>query len=371
MGVKKRVAVVFGGRSGEHDVSLMSARSIIRFIDREKFDVVPVGITRDGRWIMPSDPAKALELGLDAVGGEHVAILGDPSVEPGLRLVNDGVGAGGFEPVDVVFPILHGTYGEDGTVQGLLDLAGIPYVGPGVLGSAAGMDKEIMKALFTQAGLPVVDYKVYKRKDWEQNPNAILDDVEACFAYPCFVKPANLGSSVGVSKARDRDGLAAALGDAARYDRKLIVETAVPEAREIECSVLGNDEPIASIVGEVVPCNEFYDYRAKYLDDASELIIPADLPADLVELVREYSIRAYQALDCAGLSRVDFLLSQKDNQLFINEVNTIPGFTHASMYPRLWEASGISYPELITRLIELAIERHDDKKKSTTFYSAT
>jgi D-alanine-D-alanine ligase len=269
--------------------------------------------------------------------------------------------------LDVVFPMLHGPYGEDGTVQGLLELAGLPYVGAGVAASAVGMDKAIFKDVMRAHGLPVVDSVAIKRKDWSRAPEEVLEQIEAEIGYDCFVKPANLGSSVGISKAHNRSELRFALTDAARYDRKLLAEKAV-SAREIEVSVLGNDQPVASIPGEIVPCNEFYDYAAKYLNGKSELLIPAPLAAGHSDAIRLYAVQAYEAIDCAGMARVDFLLDRDTEQVYINEVNTLPGFTPISMYPKLWEASGVSYPELIDRLIQLALERHIDKSQSTTTY---
>lgn len=368
---KIRVGVIFGGRSGEHEVSLMSAASIISAIDRDKYEVVPIGITREGRWLLSGDPLKALAAGVEAGNGTPVALLGDPSQRSLVKVEGETgvVRASGVGALDVVFPVLHGTYGEDGTVQGLLELANIPYVGAGVLASAVGMDKVTMKAVFSQRGIPVVRHLVFLRREWEQNPEDILRQVETGLGYPCFVKPANLGSSVGVSKAKNREQLAAAMDLAVRYDRKLIVEEGL-DAREIECSVLGNDDPIASVPGEIVPCNEFYDYRAKYIDGKSELFIPADLPPGITREVQRLAVEAFKAIDCAGMARVDFFIARKENLVYVNEINTIPGFTKISMYPKMWEASGISYPELINRLIELAIERHADKNRSLTRYEA-
>ncbi|MBU0492343.1 MAG: D-alanine--D-alanine ligase, partial [Chloroflexi bacterium] len=273
----------------------------------------------------------------------------------------------GIPRIDVAFPVLHGPYGEDGTMQGLLELADIPYVGAGVLGSALGMDKIAMKAAFAQHDLPIVPFLALKRKDWERDPEAMLDRVAARFGYPCFVKPANLGSSVGITKAHDRDELRAALALAAAYDRKMLAEESI-DAREIECSVLGNDDPIASVPGEVIPSREFYDYAAKYVDEDSELLIPAPIGDERTRQVRELAVRAFLALDLAGMARVDFFLERGTDRLYLNEVNTIPGFTSISMYPKLWAASGVSYTELITRLIELALERHADKQRSRTSY---
>jgi D-alanine-D-alanine ligase len=371
---KIRVGVIFGGRSGEHEVSLASARSVMAAIDRSKYDVVPVGITKDGRWIASGDPMKALAAG-DAGASRPAALLGDPSHRALMRLeeTERAVEATRLTELDVVFPVLHGPYGEDGTMQGLLELAGIPYVGAGVIGSSVGMDKAIFKDVMLAHGLPVVDYLVFKRKTWDAEPDGVMDRVEARMDYPVFVKPVCLGSSVGVSKCRDRGELAAGLAEAARYDRKLLVEAAVPAAREIEVSVLGNDDPIASLPGEIIPSRDFYSYEAKYIDagdDASKLLIPAPLSPQMTDRVREMAIQAYLAIDCCGMARADFLLSGETEALYINEVNTIPGFTAISMYPKLWEASGISYPELIDRLVELALERHQDRERSETSYQA-
>jgi D-alanine-D-alanine ligase len=290
-----------------------------------------------------------------------------------MRLEETGqtIRATRLEEIDVVFPVLHGPYGEDGTVQGLLELSGLPYVGAGVTASAVGMDKAVFKDVMRARGLPIVDYLVFKRKAWDADPEAVVAEIEDQFRYPVFTKPANLGSSVGVAKCHDRTELVAGLQEAARYDRKLIVEAAVPKAREIEISVLGNDDPIASVPGEIIPGREFYSYEAKYIDtgdEASELLIPAPLSAEMTEDVQELAVRVYKAIDCAGMARVDFLLSGETDTLYVNELNTIPGFTDISMYPKLWEASGIPYPELIDRLIELALERHTDKARTEVSY---
>ena len=369
---KIRVGLVFGGRSGEHEVSLLSARSVMNAIDKDKYEIVPVGITKDGRWIASGDPMKALEAG-DAGASQPAALLGDPSRRGLMRLEDTerALEATRLSELDVVFPVLHGPYGEDGTVQGLLELAGIPYVGAGVTASAVGMDKAIFKDVVRAHGLPIVDYVVVKRKEWDADPEAVVDQIEEQLGYPVFTKPVNLGSSVGITKCHDRAGLMAGLADAARYDRKLLVEMAVPAAREIEVSVLGNDDPIASVPGEVIPSREFYSYEAKYIDtgdDASELLIPAPISPEQTELVRDLAVRAYRAIDCAGMARVDFLLSGETGKCYLNELNTIPGFTVISMYPKLWEASGIPYTELIDRLIELALERFEESQRSATAY---
>lgn len=348
----------------------MSAQGILKAIDKEKYTVVPIGVTKEGRWLAAGDPMNALQSG-EMDRSNPAALLAEPSRRGLMRLEEKEPGHAltAFEvsQIDVVFPVLHGPYGEDGTVQGLLELADIPYVGAGVAASAVGMDKALFKAILRAHGMPVVPGILVKRNTWELNPEEILSRIEAEIGYDCFVKPANLGSSVGVSKAHNRSELRDALDEAARYDRRLLIEVAV-DAREIEVSVLGNDEPIASVPGEIVPCNEFYDYAAKYLDGESQLLIPAPIPAETTELVQDLAVAAYRAIDCAGMARADFLLDRQTGKVYLNEVNTIPGFTPISMYPKLWEASGISYSELIDRLIQLAIERHADKKRSATSY---
>jgi D-alanine-D-alanine ligase len=369
MSPRLRVGVIFGGQSGEHEVSLVSARSVMAALDPQKYEVIPIGIARSGRWLTSGDPMAQLSAGqLDAGSPEanHQTALTAPTAN---RELVPGATGQRFPPLDVIFPVLHGPFGEDGTLQGLLDLAGVPYVGCGVLASAVGMDKIASKAAFAAAGLPQVRYLGFLRCEWERAPQDVIARIEAALPYPLFVKPANLGSSIGISKARDAGELAAALTAAARYDRRLLVEASVPDAREIECSVLGNDDPIASVPGEVVPSNEFYDYAAKYIDGKSALLIPAPLPPALAQRVRELAVQAYKALDASGLARVDFLLNHTTGELFINEANTMPGFTAISMYPKLWEATGLSYPELCDRLIELAVERHRDRKRSLTTYT--
>jgi len=367
---KVRVGLIFGGRSGEHEVSLLSAQGVMNALDRDRYEIVPIGITKEGRWLASGDPLQALTSGVVAAS-QPAALLAEPSQRGLMRLEEQeqqqALRAIQISQLDVVFPVLHGPYGEDGTVQGLLELAGIPYVGAGVAASAVGMDKVLFKDIARAHGLPVVPYLVVKRKAWEQQPEETIAHIEAEIGYNCFVKPANLGSSVGVSKARNRAELRAALEEAARYDRKLLIEVAV-DAREIEVSVLGNDEPIASVPGEIIPSREFYDYAAKYLDGRSELLIPAPIPDETAQLVRRLAVEAYLAIDCAGMARADFLLDRHTGQVYLNELNTIPGFTPISMYPKLWEASGLSYSELIDRLIELALERHADKSRSATSY---
>ena len=376
---RTRVGVVFGGRSGEHEVSLQSAQSVIEAIDSEKFDVVPIGITKEGRWIASGDPMRALESG-DASASQPATLLSDPSRKDVMRLDQEGqvIRATPCARLDVVFPVLHGPYGEDGTVQGLLELAGLPYVGAPVTASAVAMDKVIFKDVMRAHGLPIVEHIMVKRKRWESVPESVLDEITDRLAFPLFTKPANLGSSVGISKCRNRMELGDGLREAARYDRKLLVEPAVPAAREIEVSVLGNDDPVASLPGEIIPSRDFYSYEAKYLDagdEASDLLIPAPLSTEMTSRVQDLAVETYKAIDCAGMARVDFLLSGEAEgrgrgaaALYVNEVNTIPGFTEISMYPKLWEASGIPYPELIDRLIELALERHRDKMRTEVSY---
>jgi D-alanine-D-alanine ligase len=370
---KIRVGLLFGGRSGEHDVSLTSASSVLEALDPAKYEVVPIGITREGRWLVGSAANHLLPTGpefLPAVLRSGAAVMpsADPTAAKLIPLNSDSPTAptGGPE-VDVIFPVLHGTFGEDGTVQGLFELAGIPYVGAGVLASAAGMDKDVMKRLFREAGLPIVKWVLILRDDWEQNSLPARKLIEKEIGYPLFVKPVNLGSSVGISKVQRAKELPAAMNLAAEYDRKILVEKAV-SAREIECSVLGNDCPQASLPGEVIPINEFYDYEAKYLKEGSTLIIPAQLGARQTRRVQELAVRAFQAVDCAGMARVDFLLDRKTKKIYVNEINTIPGFTPISMYPKLWEASGLAYPRLIDRLIELAFERHRQKARTRYTY---
>ncbi len=365
---KIRLGLLFGGRSGEHEVSLTSAASVIKALDPEKYEIVPIGITREGAWRVGASARKLLESprALPAIleNGQPVTASVDPQ-RPALLALNSQSATGKSTPaVDVVFPLLHGTFGEDGTVQGLLELAGIPYVGAGVLGSAAGMDKDLMKRLFRDAGLPVVPWVLVMRGEWEAEPARVRRLVRRPLRYPLFVKPANLGSSVGISKVHNRKELGTAINLAACYDRKVIVENGV-EGREIECSVLGNDRPVASVPGEVIPVNEFYDYEAKYVKEGSEIVIPAKLTRAQTRRVQEFAVRAFRAIDCAGMARVDFLLDRKSGKLWVNEINTIPGFTPISMYPKMWEASGLAYPQLLDRLIELALERHRDKNRTT------
>ncbi len=371
MSKRIRVGIVFGGRSGEHEISLRSARSVMGAIDRDKYEVVPVGISKEGAWLVEGDPMRALAARVDP------RLLKAPGATADSReLVSDEAAAlvpraALLDALDVVFPVLHGPFGEDGTVQGLLELAGLPYVGAGVMASAVAMDKIIFKDVVRSHNLPLVPDVRLKRKRWEAERGLVLNEIEMRLGYPVFTKPANLGSSVGISRCDDREALAAGLDEAVLFDRKLLVELAVPRAREIEVSVLGNDDPVASLPGEIVPSREFYDYEAKYIDegeDASDLLIPAPLSAEMTEHVRAVAVETYLAIDCAGLARVDFLLSGESGELFVNEVNTLPGFTSISMYPKLWEATGVSYTTLISRLIDLALERHADRQKSQTSY---
>ena len=360
---KIRVAVVFGGRSDEHDVSLRSARTIMDALDPERYDVVPVGISREGRWISGDDPLAALisiSPMFQLTGGEQKAEpTGEQSVTPVVGA--DALMPGGVtESVDVFFPALHGPMGEDGTIQGMLELAGLPYVGSGVLGSAASMDKAMTKVVMTQAGIPQLPWILVLRRDWERDADAIEQRISDEIGFPCFVKPANLGSSVGITKARDVEDLRLGLREAALFDRRLVVEKGVV-GRELEISVLGNDDPIVSIAGEIRPRGEFYDYNAKYLDDSAELIIPANLEPEIQEQLEDYAARAFIALDLAGLARVDFFLEDGTNNVYLNEVNTLPGFTSISMYPSLWAASGVPINELVDRLVQLALERHAEK----------
>jgi len=352
----KRVAVIFGGRSGEHVVSLRSAASIIDAIDKEIYEVVPVGITRKGTWLAGPDVWSALWESRYPQNSTRAVLITDPAA-PGL-LIQKGSSSGEwiFQPLDLVFPVLHGTYGEDGTIQGLLEMAGLPYVGAGVLASGVAMDKAVMKIIFERYALPVAPYLFFNRFQWKNNHIYWRGRIEKELGYPCFVKPANLGSSVGVSKVRAGAELAESVEAAFLYDDKVVVETYV-EGRELECSVLGDINPVASRPGEVIPCNEFYDYRAKYIDDRSELIAPVELGEQLEKAVRDYSIRAFQAVEASGLARVDFFLQTGTERLIINEINTMPGFTSISMYPKLWEASGIRYGELVNRLLKAAEER--------------
>jgi D-alanine-D-alanine ligase len=383
---KLRVGVIYGGRSGEHEVSVASAASIIKHLDRARYEPVAIRIEKDGRWTLTDKPPSLIKAAdviesarLQAArptrpGREAhlVAHPGDDTVLTIERREGGGLDEQGTSAVvrglglDVIFPVLHGPYGEDGTVQGLLELANVPYVGAGVLGSAVGMDKAVMKQLFAAHGLPQVKYVVTIRREWERDEAGVTAHVERELGYPVFVKPANLGSSVGISKARNAQELGNAVRLAAEFDRKIVIEAAVPNAREIEVAVLGNDDPETSVAGEVIPSREFYDYEAKYLDDASEVIIPARLSDAEMANVRRLAIEAFRAIDGAGMARVDFLMDGASKALYVNEVNTIPGFTTISMYPQMWDATGVSYPDLLSRLISLAMERHAEKQQLRT-----
>ena len=372
-----RIGVLYGGRSGEHEVSLASAATVIRHLDPAKYEPIAILVGKDGRWTLPDRSPTIIEAAdviqqarLDAATTERAtappARLGDP-----LALVEAPGGPG--EPplvhglrLDVVFPVLHGPYGEDGTVQGLLELANVPYVGAGVLASAVGMDKAIMKVLFAASDLPQVEYRAFQRVEWLRDAGRIRSMIAADLGFPVFVKPANLGSSVGISKVKSADGLEAAVDLAAEFDRKVVVEGAVPHAREIECAVLGNDRPDTSVPGEIVPSREFYDYDAKYLDDGSELRIPAPLTPDQTADIQQLAVAAFKAVDCSGMARIDFLVNGETDEVFVNEVNTIPGFTTISMYAKLWAASGVEYADVLTRLVELALERHREKQALRT-----
>jgi len=393
---KLRVGILFGGRSGEHEVSLLSAASVLEAIDKSKYEVVPIGITKEGRWVTAlhaenllrgksseenvrashlraGDP-QATTTAAVLAAGDGIIVPPMPAAESLVPFESTAPAPAGAEAVqvDIIFPVLHGTFGEDGTIQGLLELADIAYVGAGVLGSAAGMDKDVMKRLFADAGLPLVRHATVLRREWQNNASKICKLIESKLKYPVFVKPANLGSSVGISKVHGRGELPAAMDQAGGYDRKIIVEQGVGgkrgKAREIECSVLGNDDAQASIAGEIIPGKEFYDYAAKYRDEGSELLIPAKLNKSQMKSVQQMAIAAFRAVDCSGLARVDFLMDPKSGKIYVNEINTMPGFTAISMYPKLWAASGVKYRELIDRLIKLGMERHEDKKKNRYSY---
>lgn len=364
MAEKLRVGVIFGGRSGEHEVSLRSAQSIIKALDKNKYEVIPIGITKQGNWLSSKEATGLLPEAVMS-STEQVVLIGDPTHQ-GLVRFNGHI-TNERERIDVFFPVLHGTYGEDGTIQGLLDMANVPYVGCGVLASSSGMDKIAMKKLFIAFDLPVGPFSWLLRNQWERNREQELNRIEAELGYPTFVKPANLGSSVGISKAKNKEQLAAAIDLAARYDRKIIIEKGI-NAREFEISVLGNDDPIASLPGEVIPGAEFYDYNDKYIDNKTRFEIPVQLPAERIAEIQNLAVRAFQAIDGSGLARVDFFLDKDTDQVLLNEINTLPGFTAISMYPKLWEASGIGYAELLDRLINLALERHQEKVRNVTTF---
>jgi len=354
-----RIGVLFGGRSGEHEVSLASAASVIRGLDPDKYEAVPIGISKEGHWLIGSAAQKLLPDVLR--NGQRIVMAADPTEAVLIPLDRSSSGMG--QRLDVVFPVMHGTYGEDGTIQGLLDLAGLPFIGAGVLGSAIGMDKDVAKKLLQHAEIPVVPWVTVYRADWERDPQSVQKQIEKKFRYPVFVKPATLGSSVGMTKVHSRKELAPALDLACKFAMKILVERAVA-AREIEVSVLGNHDPKASVAGEIVPHREFYDYTAKYLEEGTALIIPAKLKPGQVKKIQQLAVAAFRTLELSGMARVDFFLEKKGGRLFLNEVNTIPGFTSISMYPKLWEATGIPFRELIDRLISLALEVHQEKART-------
>jgi D-alanine-D-alanine ligase len=382
---KLRVGVIYGGRSGEHEVSVTSAASIFKHIDRTRYEPVPIRIEKDGRWTLADRPPAALSAAeviqharashaRPVRAGRDTLLAPYPSEDTMITVERGGTSdaANDLERavvtglgLDVVFPVLHGPYGEDGTVQGLLELANVPYVGAGVLASATGMDKAVMKVLFAGSGLPIVPWRGFVRPEWERDRDRVTADI-VTLGFPVFVKPANLGSSVGISKVKAVTELAAAIEVALEYDRKVVVEAGVPDPREIECAVLGNEDPATSVPGEIIPSREFYDYEAKYLDDASRSVIPADLTPAQVAEVQRLAVAAFRAIDGSGLSRVDFLLEGKTGALFVNEINTMPGFTSISMYAKMWEASGVSYAALVDRLIQLAQARHSEKQRLRT-----
>ncbi|CAN5572424.1 D-alanine--D-alanine ligase family protein [soil metagenome] len=370
---RKRVGVIFGGRSAEHDVSLRSALTIMGALIDAGHDVVPIGITREGQWLTSGDPMSELQAGsplfqiAESAGHEHGNV--EEAVES-LSLAARGSASRGLVPangwageIDVIFPALHGPMGEDGTVQGLFELAGVPYVGAGVLASSVAMDKALCKQVLDQAGIPQAPWVTTRRRDWNRNPDGVIEVIESLLGFPCFIKPANLGSSIGISKARSRKELIEGLDEACLHDRRIVIEKGL-DARELEVSVLGNDDPIASVVGEVIPGenHEFYDYEAKYVDDDADLVIPADIPESISQTVRRLAVAAFKEIDCAGIARVDFLLDRHTGDVYLNELNTLPGFTSISMYPKLWEATGVPLAELVDRLLELALERADDRR---------
>lgn len=387
MSKKIRVGVIFGGKSGEHEVSVQSAKSVMASLDKEKYTVVPIGIDKAGRWqvgpqalsLMPPEDqgffSASQSASLDDTVQEHTAVDAQPetntAVSQMISTSQPAVGHSTAVPpqlageLDVIIPVLHGSFGEDGTIQGLLELLDVPYVGAGVLASAVGLDKVVMKTVFAAQGLPQVGFSAYTRRDLKTDTDGVVSDVERKIGYPCFVKPANLGSSVGISKARDRTELQRALEVAAKYDRKIIVEQGL-NVREIEIAVLGNEEPRVSVPGEIIPSNEFYDYKAKYISGESALMIPANLPQQQVDEIRALAVKVFQAIDCSGLARVDFFVEKGTGKVLVNEINTMPGFTKYSMYPKLWDASGLPYDKLIDALIQLALERHAEKQQIQT-----
>jgi D-alanine-D-alanine ligase len=382
---KLRIGVIYGGRSGEHEISVASAASVIKSLDRTRYEPLPIRIEKDGRWTIADKAPTAMsaaEVIEQAKGsgtrtlrqGRETVLVAHPSEDTLLTIERRPAPRGSDDVdraivtglgLDVVIPVMHGPFGEDGTIQGLLELANVPYVGPGVLASAVGMDKAAMRLMFAAHGLPIAPWKAFLRRDWDRHRDAVVESALS-LGLPLFVKPANLGSSVGISKVKTREDLPRAIEHALEYDRKVVIEWGVPDAREIECAVLGNDEPQASIPGEVIPGREFYDYEAKYLDEGSRTVIPAELSEEQVAEVQRLAIAAFRAIDAAGMSRVDFLLSRPTGAIYLNEINTIPGFTTISMYAKMWEASGLSYPALVDRLIQLALERHAEKQRLRT-----
>jgi D-alanine-D-alanine ligase len=362
---KIRVGIIFGGRSVEHEVSLVSAASVINALDKEKYDVVPIGITPAGKWLSSGETLYLLKEKKSIDNEQEHILVPDPRKQSLVALGEiDNAG----KPLDVIFPLIHGTYGEDGSIQGLLELADIPYLGAGVLGSAVGMDKVIQKELLQQACIPVSPCVWFIFDTYKTQQKKNISEIERKLKYPLFIKPANSGSSIGISKAGSRKELLTSIEQAAQFDRKILVEQGVKYAREIECSILGNDNPSASVLGEIVPSNEFYDYDAKYVDGKTTEVIPAKLPKHIAKKIQAYALAAFRTLDCAGMARVDFLVNRKTNRIVLNEINTIPGFTSISMYPKLWQASGLSFSALLDKLIQLAIERHEKKKKLKTTY---
>lgn len=380
MSHKIRIGIIFGGRSTEHQVSLVSATSIINALDREKYDIIPIGITPTGQWLTGEQSLQLLKAGTSSQ--DLVSFL--PADPHEKSLIRKNSAATVTEKLDVVFPVLHGSYGEDGTIQGLMELADIPYVGASVLGSSVAMDKIMQKLVTNQAGIPSVDFLWFKSADWQNvsetpqpvifhqlanmTQNEILSTIESRLGFPVFIKPPNLGSSVGITKAHNVEELKIGIETALQFDRKVLIEKAVPNAREIEIAVLGNEHPKASMPGEIVPSNEFYDYDAKYVDGASDIHIPANLPDDLLKKLQETAVQSVVAVEAEGMSRVDFLVDDETKEYVLNEINTIPGFTSISMYPKMWEASGLSYSNLLDELIRLAMDRHAQKKALSTIY---
>src|SRR5215213_9364104 len=366
MDKKLHVAVIFGGRSGEHEVSLMSARSVLSVLDPAKYEVTQVGITHEGTWLTGMDVLAKFERN-QTDGLLPVLVSPDPS-DRGLYIMEGISGLKRWSNVDVYFPVLHGTFGEDGTLQGLFELADVAYVGAGVVGSSVGMDKGVFKDVMIANQIPVVDMMVVLRAEIEADMSAVIERAEKMSDYPLFTKPANLGSSVGVTRCSNRSDLQEGLMESASFDRRILVQKGIRNVREIEVSALGNDDPAASVPGEVLPSREFYSYESKYIDGTSGLDIPAKLPTDVAEKICEYAVRAYKAVDCAGMARVDFFVERDTNKIHLNELNTIPGFTKISMYPKLWEASGLPYNKLVDRLIELAMERKAERERTSHMY---